>query len=122
MRGFYYDLQIDGKPILIPDQDVKMEFSNLDAEDADRDEAGFMHPIVLRHMVRTWSLDYGILTAEEYRYMEALFAGKQSFTVDFLGTDGKPARCIAYRSAHSLTLSNVRMGIYRNYQFSILEC
>lgn len=122
MRGLYYDLQIDKKPILIPDEDVQVEFSDLDGEDSGRDESGFMHRIVLRHNVRTWALSYGVLNKEEYRYMESLFAGKDRFWVDFLDEEGKIARCMAYRTKHSLTVHNARKGIYKNYQFSIIAC
>lgn len=122
MRGFYYDLQIDNKPILVPDEDVQVEFSDLDEEDSGRDESGFMHRIVLRCNVRTWTLSYGVLSQEEYRYMESLFAGKDEFWVDYLNEEGKLARCAAYRSKHSLTIHNVRKGIYKNYQFSIIAC
>jgi hypothetical protein len=122
MREFYYDLQIDKKPILVPDADVQVEFSNLESEDSGRDESGFMHRIVLRRGIRTWALSYGILSAEEYRYMESLFAGKDQFLVDYLDGQGRPASCIAYRCEHSLAVHNAAKGIYKNYQFSINEC
>ena len=122
MRKFYFDLQIDGKPILIPDADVQVEFADLESEDSGRDEGGFMHPLFLRRGIRTWTLDYGTLTAEEYRYMEALFVGKVTFSVDYLDEHRKAARCTAYRSQHSIAIHNARLGIYRNYQFSIMEC
>lgn len=122
MRGLYYDLQIDKKPILVPDEDVQVEFSDLDAEDSGRDESGFMHRIVLRRNVRIWTLCYGVLNKEEYRYMESLFGGKDKFWVDYLDEKGKPARCAAYRAKHSLAVHNARKGIYKNYQFSIVAC
>lgn len=122
MRAFYYDFQIDKKPILMPDEDVQMELSDLDSSESGRDESGIMHRIVLRRKVKTWALPYAVLTREEYRYMESLFEGKDEFTVDYLDKDGKPAQCVAYRSKHSLTIHNARLGIYKNYKFNIIEC
>ena len=122
MRGLYYDLQIDGKPILVPDEDVQMEFSDLDSSESGRDESGVMHRIILRRNVKTWSLSYAVLNREEYRYMESLFAGKDQFTVSYVDKDRCEARCVAYRSKHSLTIHNVRLGVYKNYKFNIIEC
>lgn len=122
MRAFYYDLQIDKKPILAPDADVQMEFSDLDSSESGRDESGVMHRIVLRRKVKTWSLSYAVLTNEEYRYMESLFEGKDQFVVDYLGAGGKPAQCVVYRSKHSLTIFNAKTGIYKNYKFNLIEC
>lgn len=122
MRAFYYDLQIDGKPVLAPDADVQMEFSDLDSSESGRDESGFMHRIVLRRNVKVWSLPYAVLTNEEYRYMESLFEGKDEFTVDYRDGKGNPAKCVAYRSKHSITIHNVRAGLYKNYKFNLIEC
>ena len=122
MRALFYDLQIDGKPILIPDADVQMEFSDLDSSESGRDERGFMHRIVLRRRVKTWSVPYDVLTGEEYRYMESLFEGKDEFTVDYRDGNGNPAKCVAYRSKHSITIHNAKKGIFKNYKFDIMEC
>ena len=122
MRNLFYDFQIDGKPILMPDEDLTMERTDLDAEDSGRDEGGFMHRIVVRFGMRTWSISYAYLTREEYCYMESLFQGKAEFRVDYRDDDGQPAHCIAYRSKHSITIKNSITGIYKNYQFNIIEC
>lgn len=122
MRDFYYDFQIDKKPILVPDADIQMEFCDLDSESSGRDEGGFMHRIILRHNVRSWSVPYSSLTREEYRYMEALFDGKDKFRVDFRDHNGMHVSCTAYRSMHSITVHNVRTGTYKNYKFNIIEC
>lgn len=122
MRAFYYDLQIDGKPILVPDEDVQMELSDLDSSESGRDESGVMHRIVLRRNMKTWALSYSALSQEEYRYMESLFASKDEFTVRYVDKDRREARCVAYRSKHSLTIHNVRLGVYKNYKFNIIEC
>ena len=122
MRKFYYDFQIDDDPILVPDADVKLEPTDLDSEESGRDENGFMHRIVLRHDVKTWSLNYAILSGDDYRYMESLFAGKDHFEVKYRDRDGNPATCTAYRSKHSITVHNARKGVYKNYAFNIIEC
>lgn len=123
MRAYYYDFQIDGKPILMPDQDVAIEYSDIDSEETGRDEAGFMHRIVLRSGVRKWpNIPYSHLTREEYIYMESLFKDKPTFTVTYMDHDGTEAECVAYRSNHGITIRNAVTGAYRNYKFSIIEC
>jgi hypothetical protein len=122
MRLFYYDLQIDDNPILVPDSDVKIEHTDLDSEESGRDENGFMHRIVLRRGVMTVALNYATLTTYDYRYMESLFAGKDHFEVKYRDRDGNPASCTAYRSKHSITIHNAQKGIYKNYAFNIIEC
>ncbi len=122
MRNYDYDYQIDKNPMLVPDAGVEISFSDLDGEDSGRDEAGFMHRTVLRERVRTWSFSYAVLTAEEYRYLDALFRGKPTFTFAFRGLDGHPTECQAYCSKGSITLYNQRTGLYKNMKFNIIEC
>ncbi len=122
MRKFYYDIQIDNEPILVPDADVKIEYTDLDSEESGRDESGVMHRIVLRRDVKTWALNYASLTQKEYRYMESLFAGKDHFEIKYRDKDGNPASCMAYRSKHGIVVHNTRLGIYKNYAFNIIEC
>ena len=121
-RKFWYDFQIDNQPILAPDQDIKVEYTDLDSEESGRDENGFMHRIVLRRGVKTWPLNYASLTRDEYRYMESLFAGKDHFEVKYRDLDGNPASCLAYRSKHSIVVHNARTGACKNYAFNIIEC
>lgn len=122
MRNYYYDLLIDGKPILVPDQDVAMEVSDLDSDESGRDESGVMHRIVLREGVKKWSLPYAQLTREEYLYMTSLFRGKPQFGVEYRDDDGHVAHCTAYHSNHSITIHNARTGTYKNYKCNIIEC
>ena len=122
MRSFYENLQIDNKCVLVPDEDMKMEYIAIVSQDAGRDESGYMHPIILRDKVCKWTLEYAELNAEEYRYMESLFDGKQTFWVDYLDIDGRTKRMLAYRTEHILTLHNAKAGVYKNYRFSILQC
>ena len=114
--------QVAGMPMLVPDQDVELQYSDLDASDAGRDESGRMHRIVVRRRVKAWAFTYSHLTAEEYAYMESLFKGRDTFTFTFPKADGTVDHCKAYCSAGSILLRNLRTGIYKNYKFSIIEC
>lgn len=122
MRRFYYDFLIDKQPILAPDADLQIEYTDLDSESSGRDECGFMHRILLRRGMKVWSLSYGVLTAEEYRYMESLFAEKDKFLVEYRDYNGNAGSCMAYRSVHSITVHNAKKGICKNYKFNIIEC
>ena len=52
----FFDLLIDGKPVLVPDCDMVMEYTDLDSPETGRDDAGFMHRIILRQNVRKFQL------------------------------------------------------------------
>ena len=122
MRKFYFDLLIDGRPVLVPDADLSISYEDLDSEESGRDESGVMHRIVLREGVKKMALTYANLNREEYRYMESLFRGKQEFRVDCRDEDGNPLSFVAYRSKHNISVFNAKAGIYKNYNFSIIEC
>ena len=122
MRKEFLDLQIDDKPILVPDQDMEIEYNDLDSDETGRDESGVMHRIVLRHGVRKFQLSYETLTREEYLYMRSLFEGKREFKVSYRDHDGEVAEFQAYHSSHSITIRNARTGLYKNYKISIIEC
>ncbi len=122
MRAYDFERLVDGQPLLVPDAGVEFSVSDLDSEDSGRDEAGFMHRSILRSGVRKWGFSYAVLSAEEYRYLMSLFAGKPTFTYSFRGMDGKPEQCLAYCSNHSISIFNERKGIYKNLKFSIIEC
>ena len=115
------EYRIAGLPMLVPDQDVELQYSDLDASDAGRDESGRMHRMVVRCRVKAWAFTYSHLTAEEYAYMEALFQGRDTFPFTFPTADGTDT-CTAYCSGGSIALRNLRTGIYKNYKFSIIEC
>lgn len=122
MRRCDFEFLIDGQPILVPDADVEISYEDLDSEESGRDESGFMHRIVLRERVKKIPLSYAYLNREEYLYMESLFRGKTSFRVDCRDETGLPVHFTAYRSKHTITISNIKTGIHRNYGFSIIEC
>jgi len=119
---FFEDYLIDGKPLLIPDGDVELSLSDLDEGDSGRDEAGFMHRIVARYRVGTWTFQYFRLTAREYSYMRSLFQGKADFTFTYRNLEGELVETRAYCSNDSITYHNAALGEYRNFKFSIIEC
>lgn len=119
---FYEGFQIDGKAILAPDADVALTQMDLDASDAGRDESGVMHRLVVRHRVKTWDFHYAALTGEEYAYMQSLFAGKSQFTFSYPDDSGNTAQCTAYCSTSSICFHNARLGLYKNYKFTVIEC
>jgi hypothetical protein len=124
MRNLYEGLKIDGVPILTPDQDVEMEYNDLDSEETGRDESGVMHRIVARYKVASWGFQYSALTEEEKRYMENLFPNAPSFTF------GHPSRLdasvmeetVCYRSKYGITWQNAVTGLWSGYNFNIIEC
>ena len=122
MRQYLFDLLIDGQPILAPDEDVTISYEDLDSEESGRDEGGYMHRIVLREGVKKIPISYAFLSREEYLYMESLFKGKPSFQVECRDECGMPTQFAAYRSKHSITISNAKTGARKNYNFSIIEC
>lgn len=122
MRKYFFDLLIDGQPVLVPDEDVTISFEDLDSEESGRDESGYMHRVILRIGVKKIPMAYASLDSEEYRYMESLFQGKSTFQVDCRGIDGSPMSFMAYRSKHSISVHNIKTGIHKNYNFSIIEC
>ena len=122
MRNYYFDLLIDGQPILVPDADVTISYEDLDSEESGRDEGGYMHRVVLRERVRKFGLSYAFLDRDEYRYMESLFRGKSQFVVECRDEDGAPLSFVAYRSKYNITVHNAKTGSYKAYSFNIIEC
>lgn len=124
MLKFTNIFRINGKPMFAPDADIAISYSDLDSEDSGRDEAGFMHRIVIRRMMGTWSFSFFGITEEEKRYMESLFDGLDEFDLthpDRLDAEKEvTTRC--YRSKYSITWHNARTGLWRNYKFNIIEC
>ena len=113
---------IDGSPMLAPDADVSISFSDLDDADTGRDESGIMHRIVVRHRVGTWGFNYSSLTVAEYRYVRSLLDGKTDFDFTYRDIDGELKTCRAYCSNDSITYHNAKLGLYKNLKFNIIEC
>ena len=115
---------INGKPVLVPDQEVTVSYEDLDAADSGRDESGFMHRFVVRHKVASWGFAYSHLTEEEKQYMESLFPMAPSFT--FLHPSRQDAsiseQTLCYRSKYDISWKNAKTGLWSGYNFSIIEC
>ena len=124
MRRVKSDLfMVNGEPFLTPDEDVGFSYEDLDSSDSGRDESGFMHRIVVRYKVGTWSFEFASITEEEKRYMESLFPDAPDF--EFTHPDrltGNPVTTTCYRSKYSITWRNAKTGLWRNYKFNIIEC
>ena len=124
MRQFTNLFRINGKPMLAPDGDMAVSYSDLDTDDSGRDETGNQHRIVLRYKVGKWSFAYMHITEEEMRYMQELLGDDPEF--DFTHPDrldmGNEVTTKAYRSNYSVTWRNLLTGQHRNYKFNIIEC
>lgn len=124
MRPFAKQFRINGMPVLAPDADISVSYSDVDSSDGGRDEAGAMHRIVLRHKLGTWSFCYSQLSEEEKRYMERLFPDGEDF--DFTHPDrlhaDREVTTRAYRADYALCWHNAATGQWRNYKFEIVEC
>lgn len=115
---------INGKPIIVPDEEPGFSYEDLDSSDSGRDESGVMHRHRIRSKVGSWSFTYSYLTEEEKRYMENLFGDAVTFQFT------RPARIDAtrtevsecYRSKYSLSWKNAKTGLWKNYKFNIIEC
>lgn len=116
------EYKIDGTPILVPDADLAVEVNDLDDEQTGRDEAGYMHRVVLRTGVRTWSLSYSNLTQEEYAYTANLLFGKKDFLFSFQKPDGTEESVRCYCTKHRFFIRNRKTGAYKNLTFNIIEC
>ena len=115
---------IDGKPLLVPDEGVQMQFTDLDSDDSGRDESGVMHRIVVRHKVGVWNFCYSHLTQEEYAYMLSILpkAGCFTFTYPKLEDCTQQESCSAYLSSYSIVWHSARTKDFRNLKFSIIAC
>lgn len=116
--------KIDGIPMLAPDAEVGFSYEDLDGDGAGRDESGYMHRIMVRGKVGSWSFTYSNLTEEEKQYMENLFGNKAEFrfTAPSRLNAAVPVTVRAYRSKYGISWRNARTGLWSSYSFSIIEC
>lgn len=124
MRPFTNLFQINGKPILAPDEQISVNYEDLDAADSGRDESGVMHRVVVRYKVPSWSFSYSHLTEEEKRYMESLFPDAPTFTFTHPHRQDthKAERTECYRSKYGIAWKNARTGLWSGYSFHIIAC
>ena len=115
---------INGEPLLCPDAGVKFSCEDLDSSESGRDQSGFMHRVVLRYKVPTWSFSYSGLSTEEKNYIESLFPDKETFMFTHPSrTDPavmETTEC--YRSKYSLTWQNAVTGLWSGLSFNIISC
>ena len=124
MRAISNLFTVNGKPLLVPDQEVAMSYEDLDAADSGRDESGIMRRLVVRHKVASWEFTYSHLTEEEKRYMENLFPDAASFSFTHPGRkdSSKQETTTCYRSKYSLSWKNAATGLWSNYSFRVISC
>jgi len=121
-RDLCYEYLIDGNPLLIPDINVNITENDLDSSDSGRDEAGYMHRIIIRSSIKTFEFVYAVLDVEDYAYIQSLFYGKPDFEFSYKNPDGSMVTTRAYSSKRSITLRNYATGEYKNLKFNIIEC
>ena len=116
--------KIDGKPLPAPDAGVVMSFEDLDAAESGRDEAGFMHRIVVRQKVGVWEFTYSHLTSREYAYLLSVLptGGSFRFSRPAPGDEARQQESLCYLSGYSLAWYSAATGQYRDMKFSIIEC
>lgn len=107
--------------MLMPDADISITKEDLEG-DSGRDESGVYHRCVVRTGIHKWSFSYRILTAEEYRYLDDLFAGKNVFAFSYHDPDGSIKTTNAYKKSTSVTYFSQSQGLYKNLTFDIIEC
>ena len=124
MRTFSKHFYIDGKPLLVPDEEVKTAYQDLDDASSGRDESGYMHRLVARYKVGTWEFSYAFLTDEEKRYMEGLFPDTPTFLFTHPSrVDTRvPEHTVCYRSNYAITWKNARTGLWSGYGFTVIAC
>ncbi len=124
MRGTTNRFTVNGKPMLVPDADVSMNYEDLDSADAGRDESGVMHRIVKRYKVGSWGFSYSHLTEEEKQYMESLFPNAPTFTFGHPGRKNANVHetTTCYRSKYGISWKNAKTGLWSGYSFNIIEC
>lgn len=124
MRPYSEHFFINGKPMLVPDEDISPSYEDLDDSNTGRDESGVMHRIVVRYKVESWPFTYAFLTEDEKKYMESLFPDAPYF--QFTHPDRRDVATSVttqcYRSKYSISWKNARSGLWQNYSFSIIEC
>ena len=121
-RKLTTDFLIDGTPMLTPDAGVSLKRKDMDHGSTGTDESGVMHRMLVRSDVKSWDFSYAILTAEEYAYTVGLLRGKATFSFAFKNDEGQPETVTAYCKETSVSYWSNRRGLYKNLQFTIIQC
>lgn len=116
--------KVNGTPLLVPDEEVKFSYEDIDAHDAGRDEAGYMHRHVVRRKVGKWSFNYKTASEAEKQYIESAFGNLDTFNFTRPSrTDvTTPETTECYRSKLSLDAKNLKLQKWIGYTFNIIEC
>lgn len=126
MRDYTYLFTINGKPMLVPDEEVGFNYEDLESSDSGRDESGIMHRVVVRYKVPSWSFSYSHLTEEEKLYMESLFTDEPTFQFGHPSRGNLPyvdrETTACYRSKYGISWKNARTGLWSGYSFDIIAC
>lgn len=107
--------------MLTPDAGVDIKITDIEAGGG-VDASGVTHRILLRSDIKTWEFTYGTLTAEEYAYTRSIIKGKRDFQFTFHDETGQKQSVTAYCKQTSVSWWNEHRGLYKNLQFSIIEC
>lgn len=124
MRNKTDRFTVNGRPMLVPDTEVTVNYEDLESPDSGVDQSGVTHRLVTRYKVATWDFSYSHLTEEEKQYMESLFPDEPTFTF------GHPSRLdatvmeetVCYRGKYGLSWRNARTGLWSGYSFTITQC
>lgn len=124
MRAKTDKFTVNGVPMLVPDEEVSMNYEDLDSADSGRDESGVMHRIVARYKVGSWGFSYSHLTEEEKQYMESLFPDAPTFQFSHPARNNASTQQVStcYRSKYGISWKNARTGLWSGYSFHIIEC
>ena len=124
MRSMIQAFLINGRPMLAPDGEVAVSYEDIDAADAGRDHAGFMHRSVVRSKVPSWNFSYSYLTEEEKNYMEDLFGEESTFLFTHPSRQNSaiPEQTLCYRSKYGISWKNARSGLWSGYSFTVIAC
>lgn len=116
--------QIDGRPMLPPDENMELSFEDIDAAEAGRDESGVMHRLPVRQKVGKWSFCYSHLSQEEFAYLVSILPseGQFQFTHPKLTDCTQTECCAAYLSGYSVVWHGLGDRRYKDLKFNIIEC
>ena len=123
MRDETLLFSVNGRPLPVPDGEVAVTYTDVEAMNPVRDQDGFLHRCVLRSAVAAWDFYYQCLTEPERQWLESLFpATGEPFL--FVHPDRedlhKPAASLCYREKCTVALRDSR-GIWSDCRFRIRE-
>lgn len=121
MNKLTQNYTIDGKSIYEPHLQMSETVESMLDENSGATDDGVMHVRWTRDKIHKYSLQYNIMTAAEYDYMQNLLLGK-TFFFKFPYCNGDReihAYCTSYGGALSRVDENG--GIYTAVQFEICE-